>query len=138
MFVAVLGGHLLTLLAEILLESWVDNQFLSDRVASKLSQLDWPSVNVKEQCTYLPDELVLPSDLGVVVLCVDNVLLVLIDLAVIILDGVGVESHPEGGRGKSFGESFLLGTRERSESEGSRGSGSESSCGSGKVHGGRK
>lgn len=81
--------------------------------------------------TYLPDKLVLPSDLGVVVLCVDDILIVLIDLAMVILDGVGNESHSEGRGRESFGKGFLLVERKRSES---RGFCSESSCGSSKEH----
>jgi hypothetical protein len=76
MFLAVLVGHALALLAEMFLESGIHDEFLTDRVTGKL-----------------PGELVLPSVLLVRVRGVDDFVVIVFDLAMIGLDGVGDASH---------------------------------------------
>lgn len=66
----VLFGHLQAV-GNKLLEGRVDDNLLGDGVAGKL-----------------PDELVLPSNFGVVILGSDDVLVLLLELSVVVLDAV--------------------------------------------------
>ena len=71
MFGSVLLRHFVSLLTYVLLECGVDDQFLSDGVPGEL-----------------PGELVLPASCLVKVLCVEDILVVLLDLTVILLDRI--------------------------------------------------
>lgn len=72
MLLAILVGHVLALSAQVLLKGWVDHQFFCEGVSGQF-----------------PRELVLPSRRIFVILGIDNVIVVLLQLYVIRLDGIG-------------------------------------------------
>lgn len=81
-------GHFLALAPQILLERRIHNQLFADRVTSEL-----------------PDELVsVPLLVVVIALVVDHLIVVLLQLAVVLLDGLGNARHLDGLSKGSTGE----------------------------------
>src|SRR3954462_1972077 len=71
MFCSILVSLLLALCTHMLLHCRIDDEFFTDRVSSQF-----------------PNKLILPADLGVVVLCTEDVVVVFLELGVVMLDGV--------------------------------------------------
>jgi hypothetical protein len=66
---AVLLGQLLALGTQVLLHGWVNNQLLTNKMAGQL-----------------PDELILPSCLGVIITSIDQVVVAFLNLTVVLLN----------------------------------------------------